>query len=88
MLGLYIHIPFCKHHCHYCDFVKTVPRNQKVVDNYINKLVEEINSYKNYFDKIDTVFIGGGTPNFISDDSLIQVLELENQLKQKSLQLK
>ena len=83
MLGLYIHIPFCKHHCHYCDFVKTVPRNQKVVDNYINKLVEEINSYKNYFDKIDTVFIGGGTPNFISDDSLIQVLEALKPIKTK-----
>lgn len=75
MLGLYIHIPFCKHLCHYCDFVKTIPRNQKVVDEYIEKLIEEINSYEKYFDKIDTIFIGGGTPNSITEESLIKLFE-------------
>lgn len=74
MLGLYIHIPFCKHLCHYCDFVKTIPRDQKVIDKYLDKLIEEINSYRQYFSKIETIFIGGGTPNVLNNDNLNRLL--------------
>lgn len=70
MLGLYVHIPFCKNICHYCDFVKRVPKDEEVMTKYIDKLIEEIESYENYFSKIDTIFIGGGTPNYLSISNL------------------
>ena len=42
MKGLYIHIPFCEHICHYCDFVKQVPKNDEMIDKYIDSLIDEI----------------------------------------------
>lgn len=75
MLGLYIHIPFCEKICHYCDFVKKVPRNKEVVDKYLARLIEEINSYQAYFDKIKTIYIGGGTPNYLDDEQLTLLFE-------------
>ena len=64
MLGLYIHIPFCNSICSYCDFTKRLGNNN-LYSEYMDKLIEEIDAYKNYLDKVDTVFIGGGTPNVI-----------------------
>lgn len=75
MLGLYIHIPFCEKICHYCDFVKKVPRNKEVVDKYLKRLIVEINSYQAYFDKIDTIYIGGGTPNYLDEEQLTLLFE-------------
>jgi oxygen-independent coproporphyrinogen III oxidase len=63
--GLYIHIPFCESICHYCDFVKRVPKNKEMVDTYIDALVKEINSYHNHFKTIETIYIGGGTPSML-----------------------
>lgn len=74
MLGLYIHIPFCKHLCHYCDFVKVIPKNEEVIHRYIDKLIEELKSYQDYYHKIDTIFIGGGTPNYLPDQELKRLL--------------
>ena len=70
MKGLYIHIPFCKKICSYCDFPKMVSSldNKK---RYINRLFEELESKKEDLCDISTVYIGGGTPNSLS----IQLLE-------------
>ena len=70
MKGLYIHIPFCEHICHYCDFVKRVPKDKDMVNTYLKRLVDEINTYKNHFDSIETIYIGGGTPSMLSLDQL------------------
>jgi len=70
MKGLYIHIPFCEYICHYCDFVKRVPKNQDVIDQYLIKLREEILSYQQHFKTIETIFIGGGTPSMLTVDQL------------------
>ena len=64
-IGLYMHIPFCKQKCLYCDFNSYVCNNDKV-QSYIDALIKEIKMYnKLYQFKFKTVFFGGGTPTFI-----------------------
>jgi oxygen-independent coproporphyrinogen III oxidase len=82
--GLYIHIPFCESICHYCDFVKRVPRNQEMIDTYISALINEISSYRDHFSSIETIYIGGGTPSMLTIsqfkrlfDSLLDIKPLE-----------
>jgi len=65
MKGLYIHIPFCEHICHYCDFVKRVPKNKEMIDTYLIALQDEIKSYQDHFQSIETIYIGGGTPSML-----------------------
>lgn len=69
MLGLYIHIPFCRHICHYCDFYKMVASNS-FKSKYIKLLLEEmkIKKLSNY--QFDTLYIGGGTPSALNLDDL------------------
>jgi len=64
MRGLYVHIPFCKAICTYCDFPKIIAKHDIHI-KYTDKLLEEIDSYNEYLDDIDTVYFGGGTPNSI-----------------------
>ncbi len=64
MKGLYIHIPFCKSICSYCDFTKRVS-NEDNYKKYIDRLIDELDSYKKNLFNIDTVYIGGGTPNVL-----------------------
>lgn len=73
--GLYIHIPFCEYICHYCDFVKSVPKNKDTIDQYLKALVNEINTYQKHFDTIETIYIGGGTPSMLDFDQLNYLLE-------------
>lgn len=72
MRGLYIHIPFCKQICSYCDFPKQVAK-EDVQKEYIHHLIEEIRSYKEELKDIRSVYIGGGTPNSISFNLLDQL---------------
>ena len=69
MKGLYIHIPFCKQICSYCDFPKMVS-NIKNYDIYIDKLIQELDSKESDLYSIDTIYIGGGTPNLLSNELL------------------
>jgi oxygen-independent coproporphyrinogen-3 oxidase len=75
MKGLYVHIPFCEYICHYCDFVKRVPKNQNIIDQYLIKLRKEILSYESHFDSLETIFIGGGTPSMLSLDQLTYLFD-------------
>lgn len=75
-LELYVHIPFCEKKCNYCDFV-SFRANYDVIDKYINKLLEEIESKKylaNDF-QISSIYIGGGTPSFIDAKYISFILE-------------
>ncbi|MBO7431923.1 MAG: radical SAM family heme chaperone HemW [Elusimicrobia bacterium] len=63
MLGLYVHIPFCTRKCFYCDFV-SVPYMEDLADNYLIALEKEAEKYKDA--RIDTIYIGGGTPSTLS----------------------
>lgn len=78
ILGIYIHIPFCKDKCYYCDFVSFKNIEQKE-DDYINCLIKEIESQnwdeinKNY--AITTIYIGGGTPSYINSNNIAKILD-------------
>jgi oxygen-independent coproporphyrinogen-3 oxidase len=75
MAGIYIHIPFCKKLCHYCDFYHTVAVND--IPGYVGAVLKEAEQRSNYLreEKISTVYIGGGTP------SILAVKEIESLLK-------
>ncbi len=72
--GLYIHIPFCKYICSYCDFGKKYITKQPV-DEYVNSLINEMDLYT--FTEVDTIYIGGGTPsslNFLQTEKLLRAI--------------
>lgn len=74
MLGLYIHIPFCKNICNYCDFCKVYYKTG-YVSRYLDSLELEIkNRYKN--ELLDTIYIGGGTPSSLSIDELRRLFDI------------
>lgn len=73
MKGLYIHIPFCKQKCKYCDFVSYSGMEQ-MADKYIEALKSEAAAYSG--EKIDTIFIGGGTPSLLSPKQIKEVAKM------------
>ena len=85
MRGLYIHIPFCNSICSYCDFPKIIAK-EDLKDEYIKKLILELYSYDEYLDSIDTIYIGGGTPNSLSLANLENLFKaLENKINFKNI---
>jgi len=65
MAGIYIHIPFCKQRCSYCDFFSSTEISVK--EKYINALCEELNERKGYLQEpVETIYFGGGTPSLLS----------------------
>lgn len=74
MAGIYIHIPFCKTRCIYCDFYSTTHSNLKSV--FINALCKELSQRKDYLQEpIETIYFGGGTPSQLSEDDFIKVFD-------------
>ncbi|OLO38868.1 coproporphyrinogen III oxidase [Alkalihalophilus pseudofirmus] len=73
--AIYVHIPFCEHICHYCDFNKVFLHGQPV-DEYVSALDSEMKEVANQFLKepIETIYIGGGTPTALSPQQLEKVL--------------
>lgn len=73
--GIYVHIPFCKHHCGYCDFVTYAGREEQI-PAYIQRLQREILRAGEKLDDltIATIFFGGGTPSFLAADDLKTIL--------------
>ena len=71
--GIYIHIPFCKQKCNYCDFISYTNKCQEI-EEYIKCLREEINlfDFKDY--KITTIYIGGGTPSYIDSKYIKKIM--------------
>ena len=73
-IGLYVHIPFCKQKCSYCDFVSFGGALSRFEEEYTEALVKEILEYKTEEKiKVDTVFFGGGTPSIISGKSFEKI---------------
>lgn len=75
-LGIYIHIPFCKRKCHYCDFI-SFSGKEKLIEKYINSLKEEIRKYKINKEEylIETIYFGGGTPSVIDSSYIIEIIK-------------
>ncbi|WP_391560227.1 radical SAM family heme chaperone HemW [Robertmurraya sp.] len=71
----YIHIPFCEHICHYCDFNKVFLKGQPV-DEYLDALEEEIRLTleKHPAEPLHSVFVGGGTPTSLTEKQLQRLL--------------
>ncbi|MFW5822062.1 MAG: radical SAM family heme chaperone HemW [Tangfeifania sp.] len=74
MAGIYIHIPFCRQKCYYCDFYKTV--NNSLTSQFINTLKKEILLRKDFTEgeKIETIYFGGGTPSVLKKEELEEIL--------------
>ena len=75
-LGIYIHIPFCRSKCHYCDFYSLTTKDDKLLDSFIQAISAHIKeagklapSYR-----VDTVYFGGGTPSFFGADGMATLL--------------
>ena len=73
MAGIYIHIPFCKRRCIYCDFFSTTQSEKKA--DYVHALVRELEIRKDYLDneEIETIYLGGGTPSQLSQEELEEI---------------
>ncbi|KUP41853.1 radical SAM family heme chaperone HemW [Bacillus halotolerans] len=89
MKSAYIHIPFCEHICHYCDFNKYFIQSQPVGE-YLNALEKEmINTIeKTGQPDLDTIFIGGGTPTSLSEDQLKKLMDMVSRVLKPSDTLK
>lgn len=70
MSGIYIHIPFCKQACHYCDFHFST--SLKMKDDLVWALVKELELRKDEFKNhtVETLYFGGGTPSLLSNDQI------------------
>ena len=73
-LGIYIHIPFCKQKCYYCDFVSFVNK-EKFIKKYVQALKKEIESYDLSKYNVTTIYIGGGTPSVIPSEEIGSILD-------------
>ena len=63
--GIYIHIPFCRSRCSYCDFATDVYKSAEIVETYVSALVKEIENFSTSH-VADTIYFGGGTPSLLT----------------------
>ena len=75
MSGIYIHIPFCKQACHYCNFHFST--SMKYKDEMLTAIHQEIALQQNYLKgkTIETIYFGGGTPSLLSSDEILRIFE-------------
>jgi len=73
MAGIYIHIPFCKRRCTYCDFYTEVA--PQFIPNLIDSIVKELHIRKDYLQNelINTIYFGGGTPSILKSEEFNQI---------------
>ncbi|KJF44177.1 radical SAM family heme chaperone HemW [Draconibacterium sediminis] len=78
MAGIYIHIPFCRQKCYYCDFYKTV--NTSLQHDFIGALKNEAKVRKNYLNNetVETIYFGGGTPSVLTAPEIAEILAVLN----------
>ena len=78
MAGIYIHIPFCRQKCYYCDFYKTVNISQTGV--FLNAIKKETFQRKSYVndEPVKTIYFGGGTPSVLKEEEIVFILKFLN----------
>ena len=76
-LGLYLHIPFCKKKCNYCDFCSFPGQSQEVVEAYVDRLCADLKEGSARADGyvVDSVYIGGGTPTLLTPKQFAKIGE-------------
>jgi oxygen-independent coproporphyrinogen-3 oxidase len=79
MAGIYIHIPFCKQACHYCDFHFSTSLKHK--DDLLQCIHQEIKLQKSYLENqtVETIYFGGGTPSLLSASEIDQIIDIVHQ---------
>ncbi|MCB2219697.1 MAG: radical SAM family heme chaperone HemW [Bacteroidetes bacterium] len=75
MAGIYLHIPFCRQKCHYCNFYSLASLKHK--DGFLKAIIKEINFQKTYLgnETINTIYFGGGTPSLLSLSELNKLFD-------------
>ena len=77
-LGIYVHVPFCRSKCQYCDFYSVTTKETRVLTGYVDAVCRHIKEAgalaQGYL--VDTVYFGGGTPSLIGPDALAQILSV------------
>ena len=75
MAGIYLHIPFCKQKCHYCNFYSVA--SQKYRNGFVDALLREIALRQDYLTdkKIETLYFGGGTPSLLRIDEINRIIK-------------
>ena len=73
-LGVYVHIPFCEKKCDYCDFYSIT--DISLAESYTHAVLKELDGYN--LSKVDTLYIGGGTPLMLGADNLVQIISKIN----------
>jgi len=79
--GIYLHFPFCKVKCMYCDFY-SIPKREDEIPKFVTALANEITLYADSHDidwEFDTIFLGGGTPSLFTTKGLELILEILDQ---------
>lgn len=74
--GIYIHVPFCKSRCSYCDFATDVWRSGDAVERYVDALCREISDFETAVGETfaDTIYFGGGTPSLLNGSQVERIL--------------
>ena len=74
MAGIYIHVPFCKQACHYCDFHFSTNTRQRT--SMVQAMVQELALRQDYLggDEVHTIYLGGGTPSLLTETELEQLM--------------
>ncbi|MBP3463840.1 MAG: oxygen-independent coproporphyrinogen III oxidase [Clostridia bacterium] len=72
-IGIYIHIPYCKRKCNYCDFISFSDKDNTIKE-YIETIKKEIDECKLSGFDIGTIYIGGGTPSYIDSKYIIEII--------------
>jgi oxygen-independent coproporphyrinogen-3 oxidase len=74
--GVYLHIPFCKTRCSYCDFATEVYRSPFEIERYVNALCREISHAEPAAqESVDTIYFGGGTPSLLDESAIGRILD-------------
>lgn len=74
MAGIYIHIPYCKQKCHYCNFFSLATTRYR--DKFAEALLREAQNRKDYLagERVETVYFGGGTPSLLSVEAINEII--------------
>jgi len=73
--GIYLHIPFCRSRCSYCDFATDVYRDAAGVEKYVAALIKEIGLFSSdHIEPIDTIYFGGGTPSLLTGRQVEEIV--------------
>jgi oxygen-independent coproporphyrinogen-3 oxidase len=74
--ALYVHVPFCRHKCHYCDFYSITRQTPERMRDFVRRVLREAELWHAAADTfaIDTVFLGGGTPSLLPPDAMANLL--------------